>query len=105
MLSCEVRSRLGPTPCGWALLADGSTEVHALDVGEAHLTWSEGSQALEDDLTRAHNAAHDDRRALVAELERVQERTDSAPITSDEWNVLYRLRLQMEQEATRSSRR
>ena len=76
-----------------------------LALGEVYLTWSEGSQALEDELIRVHEAAHADRAALVAELDRLQERIDTAPLPSDEWDVLYRLRLQMEQEAVDSSRR
>ena len=76
-----------------------------LALGEVYLTWSEGSQALEDELIRVHEAAHSDRATLVAELDRLQERIDAASLPSDEWDVLYRLRLQMEQEAVHSSRR
>ena len=76
-----------------------------LALGEVYLTWSEGSQALEDELIRVHEAAHSDRATLVAELDRLQERIDAASLPSDEWDVLYRLRLQMEQEAIHSSRR
>jgi hypothetical protein len=72
---------------------------------EAYLTWSEESQALEDELMRIHEAAADDLPVLVARLDRLQERIDSAPIASDEWNVLYRLRLQMERESRSSDRR
>jgi hypothetical protein len=73
-----------------------------LALGEAYLTWSEGSQALEDELMQIQDDAGADIETLVARLDRLQERIDSAPITSDEWNVLYRLRLQVEREAARS---
>jgi len=76
-----------------------------LALGEAYLTWSEQSQALEDELMRIHESDPDDLRMLIGELDRLQERIDSAPITSDEWNVLYRLRLQMERAARSSNRR
>ncbi len=76
-----------------------------LAFGEAYLTWSEDSQALEAKLMRIHEASDGDLRALVSRLDRLQRRIDSAPITVDEWNVLYRLRLQMEREARSSDRR
>jgi hypothetical protein len=76
-----------------------------LAFGEVYLTWSEQSQALEDELKRICEAAGNDLRVLVDELDQLQERVDSAPITSDEWNVLYRLRLQMERRAWSSDRR
>jgi hypothetical protein len=73
-----------------------------LAFGDAYLTWSDRSQELEDELIRLHEEGAVGLRGLVARLDRLQERIDSAPITSDEWNVLYRLRLQMEREAARS---
>jgi len=76
-----------------------------LALGEAYLTWSEHSQALEDGLMEIQDDADADIETLVARLDRLQERIDSAPITSDEWNVLYRLRLQVEREAVRPGRR
>jgi hypothetical protein len=76
-----------------------------LALGVAYLTWSERSQAFEDELMRIQDDADADLETLLARLDRLQERIDSAPITSDEWNVLYRLRLQLEREAVRSGRR
>jgi hypothetical protein len=76
-----------------------------LALGDAYLTWSDRSQALEDELIQIHGEAGGDVGALVAQLERLQERIDSAPIASDEWNVLYRLRLQVEREAMSGDRR
>ena len=35
------------------------------------------------------------------ELDRVQERIDVASLNSEEWNVLYRLRLQLEHDVAR----
>jgi hypothetical protein len=76
-----------------------------LALGDAYLTWSERSQALEDELVRIHEQAEAGLGALIARLEGLQERIDSAPIASDEWNVLYRLRLQMEREVVSADRR
>ncbi|MEP6681054.1 MAG: hypothetical protein ABJB65_06200 [Chloroflexota bacterium] len=75
-----------------------------LALGGAYLTWSQQSQALEDELIRIH-AARGDRASLAKQLDRLRERIDAAPITSDEWNVLDRLRLQLAQEAVRAARR
>lgn len=61
----------------------------------AHLTWSEDSQRFEDallDAGRARGGLAKLRRAL----ESVQGEIDAAGLTIDEWNVLYRLRLQVE---------
>lgn len=75
-----------------------------LALGDAYLTWSQDSQALEDELIRIHEAG-DDRASLTRKLDQFRERIDSAPITGDEWNVLDRLRLQLAQEAVRAARR
>ena len=66
-----------------------------------YLTWNEEAQGFEDDLQRLHEAADGDVEALRAELDRVQERIDVASLNSEEWNVLYRLRLQLEHDVAR----
>jgi hypothetical protein len=65
----------------------------------ACLTWSEESQKLEDDLTELHRAFDGDLDGLIESLDRLQEEIDRASLTSDEWNILYRLRLQVERAA------
>jgi hypothetical protein len=64
----------------------------------AYLTWSETSQQLEDELGEAGRKAGRDPRRLHDGLEAVQARIDAAEIDAEEWNVLYRLRLQLEHE-------
>ncbi len=65
----------------------------------AFLTWSEDSQRYEAELARLARARDGDLDQLVSDLDKLQERIDSASLKSDEWNVLYRLRLQVEREA------
>lgn len=65
----------------------------------AYLSWSPESQAFEDALRRLYEE-RDGRGSLERRLDRLQERIDAAPLDSDEWNLLYRLRLQVEREAT-----
>jgi hypothetical protein len=66
-----------------------------------YLTWNEKSQGLEDDLQRLRESANGDVEALRAELDEVQERIGVASLNTEEWNVLYRLRLQLEQDVAR----
>jgi len=66
-----------------------------------YLTWNEESQGFEDDLQRIHESANGDVEALRAELDEVQERIDVASLNTEEWNVLYRLRLQLEHDVAR----
>jgi hypothetical protein len=65
----------------------------------AFLTWTKESQDFEAALTRLHQAHGDDAEALTPKLDALQDRIDRAPLTSDEWNLLYRLRLQVERAA------
>ena len=60
-----------------------------------YLTWSEDSQRLEDELSEVYSDGRDaaQRRDRLAE---VQGRIDAAELGSEEWNLLYRLRLQLE---------
>lgn len=67
----------------------------------AYLTWNEEAQDFEDELMEAHDSADGDVAALRARLDDVQERIDVASLNTEEWNVLYRLRLQVEQAVSR----
>jgi len=66
-----------------------------------YLTWAEESQGFEDELRRLHESANGDVEALRSELDDVQARIDVASLNSEEWNVLYRLRLQLEHDVAR----
>ena len=63
-----------------------------------YLTWNEEAQGFEDDLQGIRDSATDDAAALRSELDGVQERIDAASLNLEEWNILYRLRLQIEQD-------
>ena len=69
---------------------------------EAYLTWTDSSQRLEAQLaelaTRADGSLGLD--ALRERLDALQLRIDREPIAIDEWNLLYRKRLQIERQAT-----
>ena len=69
-----------------------------LALTEAFLTWSEVPQRFEAELMKLHTAKLplDER---IAALERLQDEIDAARTKSDEWDVLYRLRLQVERDA------
>ena len=67
----------------------------------AYLTWNEDAQKFEDDLHRLHDSANGDVEALRARLDEVQRRIDVASLNTEEWNVLYRLRLQLEHDVAR----
>lgn len=66
-----------------------------------YLTWAEESQAFEDELQGLHESANGDIEELRAELDEVQARIDVASLNTEEWNVLYRLRLQLEHDVAR----
>ena len=66
---------------------------------EAYLTWNDEAQAFEDELLAAAREADGDARGLRGVLDEIQQRMDTASLNSEEWNVLYRLRLQVEQRA------
>lgn len=68
-----------------------------LAFSKAYLTWNEESQAFEDELREIQASANGDRAALRERLDAVQERMDVASLNGEEWNVLYRMRLQLEQ--------
>jgi hypothetical protein len=74
-------------------------------VGRMHLTWSARPRALEERLWELRDAdalTAEQRRAQLAQLET---QIDDAPIGSDEWNVLYRIVLQMRDEIDAASAR
>lgn len=68
---------------------------------QAYRTWSDDAKQIEDELREAHESANGDVDALRRRLDEVQERMDTASLNGEEWNVLYRLRLQVEQAASR----
>ena len=70
-----------------------------LALGDAYLTWAEDSQRFEDELAGAHRSHRRDPEALRRSLDEVQRRIDAAELNSEEWNVLYRIRLQIEDAA------
>ena len=72
-----------------------------LAFSEAYLTWSDEAQDLEDELMAAHGSANGDVDVIRGRLDEIQQRMDVASLDGEEWNVLYRLRLQVEQAASR----
>lgn len=70
-----------------------------LAFGKAYLTWNDEAQAFEDELLEIHQSTDGDLDAMRRRLDGVQERIDVASLNSEEWNVLYRLRLQLEHAA------
>ena len=67
----------------------------------AYLTWNDEAQELEDELIAAGSQENGDLDKLRRRLDRVQARIDRASLNLEEWNVLYRLRLQVEDRAQR----
>lgn len=69
-----------------------------LALSEMYLTWSADTQALEERLWKVHA----DSGATLAErkdrLDRLERDIDRAAIGTDEWNVLYRIVLQLREE-------
>lgn len=75
-----------------------------LTFSDAYLTWNEEAQGLEDELRAARTSSDGDVEALGRRLDEVQRRIDVASLNSEEWNVLYRLRLQIEHAAEADDR-
>lgn len=73
----------------------------ALTFGDAYLTWSDEARDFEDALRRAHAEADGDLEALRGRFDDVQAKMDVASLNSEEWNVLYRIRLELESDAAR----
>lgn len=71
---------------------------------DAHITWNEEAQAFEDQLMGVHAESNGDVDAIRERLDGLQDRIDRATLSSEDWNVLYRLRLQIEHRVTRGDR-
>lgn len=69
----------------------------------AYLTWSEDSQRFEDAIMEVRRSTTGRQPALRRQLDEIQERIDAASLNVDDWNVLFRLRLQVEQRAEAES--
>ncbi len=67
----------------------------------AYLTWNDVAQELEDELITAGGKANGDLDRLRRRLDGIQARIDRASLNAEEWNVLYRLRLQVEDRVER----
>jgi len=76
-----------------------------LALTEAFLTWSEVPQHFEAELMKLHFSKDLTLERRIAALEALQDEIDAAPLKSDEWDVLYRLRLQVERDAYEASAR
>jgi len=63
---------------------------------EAYLTWNDHAQQLEEALLAAHRDANGDVERLRERLDEIQAEMDTESLNSEEWNVLYRRRLQIE---------
>ena len=63
---------------------------------DAYLTWNDEAQGLEAKLLDAHHEANGDVEMLRRRLDEIQAEMDTASLNSEEWNVLYRRRLQVE---------
>ncbi len=63
---------------------------------EAYLTWNDHAQEIEDALLEAHGKADGDVERLRERLDEIQAEMDTESLNSEEWNVLYRRRLQIE---------
>ena len=62
---------------------------------EAYLTWNDNAQEIEKSLLDAHQEADGDVERLRERLDEIQADMDTASLNSEEWNVLYRRRLQI----------
>lgn len=74
-----------------------------LTFADVFLTWSDDSRDFELELMRLHRNGGGT--GLRRRLDELQERIDAAPLDSEEWNILYRQRLQVELSARRSGSR
>ena len=92
---------LGPKQDAYRVRAAMERE---LAFGDAYLTWNEEAQAFEDELLEIHQSTNGDIAGTRRRLSAVQDRIDVASLNTEEWNVLYRLRLQLEQSAERRHR-
>ena len=86
----------GPKERAYELRAAVEREVAFCN---AYLTWNDEAQELEDELMAVDGQANGDLERLRGRLDGIQKRIDRASLNSEEWNVLYRLRLQVEDRA------
>ena len=89
-------SILGPKEDAYRVRAALERELAFCD---AYLTWNEEAHEFEDALIALHESANGDLDALRRRLDEVQAKMDTASLNSEDWNVLYRLRLQVETAA------
>jgi hypothetical protein len=75
--------------------------LRTLTFADAYLTWSDDARDFEDALRRAHDEADGDLDELRDRFDEVQAKMDVASLNSEEWNVLYRIRLELEADAAR----
>lgn len=75
--------------------------LRTLTFADAYLTWSDDAREFEDALRRAHDGADGDLDELRDRFDEVQAKMDVASLNSEEWNVLYRIRLELEADAAR----
>jgi hypothetical protein len=91
---------IGPRPDAQRIRAALQRELAFRD---AYQTWRDDAQRLEDELMAFRRRMGElDRAGLARELDALQERIDRASLNAEEWNILYRLRLQLEIEADRA---
>ena len=94
---------LGPKEDAYRLRAAVERELAFAD---AYLTWNEEAQRFERELARAPRTRPTaTSRRCEQRLDEIQERIDVASLNGEEWNVLYRLRLQVEQRRAPIPRR
>ena len=74
-------------------------------VARMHLTWTADTQALERRLWELHADGSLTKTERTHRLDRLERDIDRAAIGSDEWNVLYRIVLQLREEERRRERR
>src|SRR5437588_4705814 len=73
--------------------------VSRLATTSAHLTMSAEAQKVEDQLARLASPNGDGRRAASkAAFEAIDRRLTELPVSTDEWDTLYRMRLQIERD-------
>ena len=73
-------------------------------IGRMYLTWSADTQALERRLWKHHLDDGSTKAERLRRLDRLERDIDRAAIGSDEWNVLYRIVLQLREEEAAHAR-
>ncbi len=70
--------------------------LRKLGFHEAYLTWNGEAQGIEDQLLEVHRDVECSIEEIERRLDDIQQQMDTASIDSQEWNILYRRRLQVE---------